>query len=192
MKEFISDFNRWASIFENESEYTDDQAIASIRHLVELGVLDVSELRAFLREKGADTIINQPHIKEILNLPEYKELQSHGLELVSSKTQLLNGTIVFGYPGYIPANQFAIGIFPGSKVIRRLTPKGIPLGVWSRHIGSMDIRIKELLAVQDDQLYRVAMRWILDHIDFEKINQNTKTPYFPVKNKTRKGYFGRD
>lgn len=192
MKEFISDFNRWAAIFENDSEYTDDQAIASIRHLVELGILKVSELRAFLREQGAATIRNQSYIKEILHLPEYKEIQSHGLELVSSKTQLLNGTIVFGYPGYAPADQFAIGIFPGTKIIRRLTPKGIPLGIWRRGVGSMDFQIKKLPNVQDDQFYRVAMRWILDHIDFEEINQYTKTPYFPVKNRTRKEYFSQD
>jgi hypothetical protein len=193
MKEYITGFNKWSKIFENESTDDINQKIEDLRNLVNLGMIDKHVLTSFLRKRGANTIIEQvPEIQTIVNSPEYAELQSHGLSLVSSRTQLLNGSIIFAYPGYTPTNQFAIGIFPGPKLVRRLTPKGIELGVWRRHIGSMDVQIKKFPAVQDDQFYRVAMRWILDHIDFEETNQRTGTPYFPVKNRTRKGYFGRD
>ena len=97
----------------------------------------------------------------------------------------MRGNVLFSFPGYRPHDKYAIGIYPGIKKIRRMTPKGIALGVWGRRIGSMDFLIKNLSFVPDDQFYRVAMRWILDHIDFED-------PQFSVKRNTRKGYFDQD
>ncbi len=186
MKNFVIGFKQWSKIFENESEEDVNQKIEDLRQLVDLGMIDQQEITSFLRKRGVPTIIqNVPAIQEIVNSPEYKELQEHGLELVSSKTQLLHGTILFGKPGYRPYDGYAIGIFPGVKIIRRMTPKGIDLGIWGRRIGSMDFRIKNIDFVPDDQFYRVAMRWILDHIDLED-------PQFSVKRKTRKGYFNHD
>lgn len=183
MKNFVVGFKQWSKIFENESEEDINQKIEDLRQLVDLGMIDQHEITAFLRKRGVPTIIqNVPAIQEIVNSPEYKELQEHGLELVSSKTQLLHGTILFGEPGYRPYDGYAIGIFPGVKIIRRMTPKGIDLGIWGRRIGSMDFRIKNIDFVPDDKFYKVAMRWILDHIDLDH-------PEFPVKRKTRKGYF---
>ena len=186
MKNFVAGFGKWSTVFENESEEDINQKIEDLRHLAELGMIDAQEVTAFLRKRGVPTIIeNVPEIQEIVNSPEYQELQERGLGLVSSKTQLFNGSILFGFPGYRPRDKYAIGLFPGPKVIRRVTPKGIDLGIRNRSVGSMDIRIKDLRAIPEDQFYRVAMRWILDHIDFDD-------PRFSVKRNTRKGYFDQD
>jgi hypothetical protein len=183
VKNFVAGFGRWSRVFENESEEDINQKIEDLRQLVNLGMIDKQEITAFLRKRGVPAIIeNVPEIQEIVNSPEYRELQEHGLELVSSKTQLLNGSILFGFPGYRPYDGYAIGLFPGPKLIRRMTPKGIDLGIWRRGIGSMDFRIKDLSNISDDRFYQVAMRWILDHIDLSD-------PGFSVKRKTRKGYF---
>ena len=182
MKNFIHTYRKWSSIYESE-EYDAQEQIDDLKNLVRLGLIDESELLALLRKKGRSEIIeNYPAIQEILNSPEYRELQEKGLTLVSSKTQLLNGSILFGRPGYRPKDRYAIGIFPGPMLIRRIMPKGIPLGVWGRRLGSMDFPIKELNFIPQHKFYGVAMRWILDHIDLEN-------PQFPVKTKTRKGYF---
>lgn len=184
MKNYIVHFKEWSRVFENESDDIDQQ-IADLRQLVDLGMIDPLELKAALRKKGHSAIIEYtPEYKEILNSPEYRELQERGLELVSSKTQLLNGSILFGRPGYRPKDGYAIGIFPGPMLIRRMMPKGIPLGVWGRRTGSMDFLIKKLNFIPQHKFYRVALRWILDHIDFDD-------PKFPVKSNTRKGYFDR-
>lgn len=186
MKNFVAGFGKWSKLFENESEEEINQKIEDLRQLVDLGMIDQAEITAFLRKRGVPSIIeNVPEIQEIVNSPEYQELQANGLELVSSKTQLLRGNIILGFPGYRPYDGYAIGIYQGVKKIRRMTPKGIPMGVRGRipyGIGSMDIQIKDLGFVPDDKFYRVSMRWILDHIDLED-------PEFRVKRKTRKGYF---
>jgi hypothetical protein len=186
VKNFVAGFGKWSTVFENESEEDINQKIEDLRHLAELGMIDAQEVTAFLRKRGVPTIIeNVPEIQEIVTSPEYQELQDHGLELVSSKTQLFNGSILFGFPGYRPHDGYGIGLFPGPQVIRRMTPKGIWTGVRGRTpygIGSMDIRIKDFRDIPSDQFYRVAMRWILDHIDLDD-------PHFSVKRKTRKGYF---
>lgn len=183
MKNFIAGFGKWSNLFENESEEDINQKIEDLRQLADLGMIDQTEITAFLRKRGVPTIIkNVPWIQEIVNSPEYRELQEHGLEIVSSRTQILRGNIIIGFPGYRPYDGYAIGIYPDVKKIRRMTPKGIDLGLWMRRIGSMDFLIKKLDFVPDDQFYRVAMRWILDHIDLED-------PEFSVKRKTRKGYF---
>jgi len=195
MKKFVNNFSKWSKLFESELPEDTDQMLADIKRLVELGIIDISELKVPIRKKDIQTLAAaNPWIKKILDSPEYKELQQHGLELVSSKTQLLNGSILFGYPGYIPSNQFAIGLYPGPKVIRRNCPKGINMGIWTRRdgIGSMDAVIKTFNFVEPHQFYQVGMRWILDHIDFKSINARSKTPYFPVKSRTRKGYFNQD
>ena len=195
MKKFVNNFSKWSKLFESELPEDTDQMLADIKRLVELGIIDISELKAALRKKDVPSIIAYtPGIREIIDSPEYKELQQNGLELVSSKTQLLNGSILFGYPGYIPSNQFAIGFFPGRNVIRRMYPKGIDMGVWRRkgELGAMDTPIKYFNFVEPHKFYQVGMRWILDHIDFKSIDTRSKTPYFPVKSRTRKGYFNQD
>jgi hypothetical protein len=189
VKNFVAGFGQWSKLFESESEEEVNQKIEDLRQLADLGMIDRQEITEFLRKRGVPTIMNSvPEIQEIVNSPEYQELQELGLGIVSSKTQLLRGNVIFGFAGYRPHDGYAIGIYPGVKKIRRMTPKGIPMGVRGRSpygIGSMDIQIKDLGFVSDDQFYRVAMRWILDHIDFED-------PRFSVKRNTRKGYFDQD
>ena len=186
MKRFVSDFKQWSRVFENRSEEDPNQELEHLSVLADLGFIDDAEVKKVLRTRGVPDIIKYTkYIQEIVNSPEYGELQGHGLEIVSSKTQLLNGSILFGRPGYRPHDSYAIGLFPGPKLIRRMMPKGIPLGVWRRKIGSMDFIIRKLHDIPESKFYRVAMRWILDHIDFND-------PEFSVKRRTRKGYFNQD
>jgi hypothetical protein len=186
MKRFVSDFKQWSRVFENRSEEDPNQELEHLSVLADLGFIDDVEVKKVLRTRGVPDIIKYTkYIQEIVDSPEYGELQEHGLELVSSKTQLLNGSIIFGRPGYRSHDSYAIGLFPGPKLIRRMTPKGISLGIRGRRIGSMDFRIKDLRDIPESQFYRVAMRWILDHIDFND-------PKFSVKSRTRKGYFNQD
>jgi hypothetical protein len=183
VKNFVAGFGQWSRVFENRSDEDISQKIEDLRNLADLGMIDQQEITDFLRQEGAPALIKySPEIQAIVNTPEYSELQSHGLELVSSRTQLLNGSIIFGFPGYRRHNGYAIGLFPFPKLIRRMTPKGIPLGVKNRRVGSLDFEIKRLGFVASNQFYQVAMRWILDHIDLSN-------PKFPVKQNTRKGYF---
>ena len=184
--DYVKSFRDWQRLFENESEEEVSQKLEDLRKLADLGMIDDQEFRETLRKEGASALIKyDTQLKEITQLPEYRELQEHGLDIVSSRTQLMNGSIIFGYPDYRRRDKYAIGLFPGIKLIRRMMPKGIPLGIRSRRYGSMDFEIKRLDFVPDDQFYRVAMRWILDHIDFND-------PTFPVRRNTRKGYFDQE
>ncbi len=186
MKNFVAGFKEWSRVFENESEEEITQKIEDLRQLADLGMVDQQEIRDFLKGKGSAALIkHDPEITAITQLPEYRELQEKGLDIVSSRTQLLNGSIIFAYPGYRRHDGYAIGLFPGIRLIRRMMPKGIPMGIRSRRYGSMDFEIKKLRFVPGDQFYRVAMRWILDHIDFDD-------PQFSVKRNTRKGYFDQE
>lgn len=184
MEEYIYRFNQWNKLNEAD-EYSIDQQIQDISDMIELGVLPKSELTKILRTLSVDNIVEtSPELNKIVNSPEYKALQENGLKIVSSRTQLLNGTVIIGFPDYNRGTSYAIGLFPGPKMIRRMMPKNIPLGVWRRPLGSMDFRIKQLRNLPSNEFYIAAMRWILDHIDLEN-------PEFPVKHRTRKGYFDR-
>lgn len=185
MQKFVPNFKEWQRLFENESTDDLDTRLEDMRRLADLGMIDKRELRNFLKREGAPALIKyDPALTEITRLPEYRELQERGLDIVSSRTQLMNGSIIFGRPGYRPYDGYAIGLFPDIQKIRRMKPKGIPLGVRARKYGSMDFTIKDL-SVDPENFYRVAMRWVLDHIDLDD-------PFFPVKNKTRKGYFDQE
>ena len=191
MNKYIPTFNKWNKIHESDDLSIDDM-LFDIRHLVEVGIIDASVLRDMLRKKGADELVlSIPVVQEILSSPEYAELQSHGLNLVSSKTQLLNGNLIFGYPGYSVRDQFAIGLYMDAQKVKRIAPKNIPLGIWRRRggLGRMDTRIKEFQNVPADQFYKVALRWVLDHIDFTKSSNQHDLPDFPVKKRTDRRYF---
>jgi hypothetical protein len=190
MKNFVNGFGTWCQL--NEAEDF-DQEIEDLKQLVSVGMIEPIEIRKVLsKRKVSDIIANDPNIQEIVNSPEYKRFQELGLELVGSHIQLLNGNIIIGYPGYSSKDQFALGFFKDGRVIKRMTPKGIPMGVWGRHIGSMDFRIKEFTNISKDSFYRVAMRWALDHIDFDMLDGTTETPYFPAKKRTSSRYFDQD
>jgi len=100
-----------------------------------------------------------------------KALFAKGLHMVSSPRQLMNGTVVFSLdPNYRVKDGWGIGFFPGPKVIRRMTPKGINVGIWSRRggLGSMNIEIKKFREVTSTaDFFNTAMLWASEKIDFE-------------------------
>ena len=98
-----------------------------------------------------------------------KALIAKGVYMVSSITQLGNGSLIFSVdPNYRRSDGWGIGFFPGPKIIRRMTPKGINIGVWSRTSGSMDILIKKFNDTGSDlEFYNTAMLWAAENIDFE-------------------------
>ena len=98
-----------------------------------------------------------------------KALIAKGVYMVSSITQLGNGSLIFSVdPNYRRSDGWGIGFFPGPKIIRRMTPKGINIGVWSRMAGSMDILIKKFKDTGSDlEFYNTAMLWAAENIDFE-------------------------
>ena len=105
-----------------------------------------------------------------LNTQGALDLAGQGLHLVSSPTQIANGTLVWSIdPNYRRANGWGIGFFPGIRAIRRMTPKQVDLGVRSS-AGSMDIVIKKWPYREHPtnlKFYDEAMQWAADNIDFE-------------------------
>lgn len=185
MKQYLTTFTKWTKL--NESTDIDvNQRIEDLRQLAELGIIGTAELRAELLKHTADVIkLGLPEVNQLLSTPEYQKLKELGLELVSSRTQLLNGTLIFGQPGYSRKDQFAIGLFK-NKAIKRMTPKGVPRGIWMRKIGEMDMPIKSFTQVPDQDFYQIALDWIINYIDFDKLDSRSHTPYYPVKTRTPK------
>jgi len=162
------------SKFVNESYEFDE-----LDRMRELGLVDPTEYdaqkRAVRREKymqgGAENLLD---IKAALETSGAKRLMEMGLHMVSSRTQLLNGNILFSLdPNYTSSTGWAVGFFAGSKLIRRMMPKGIDLGVWGRKIGSMDFKIKRFSTIESDlEFFDVAMNWAADNIDFDHARRN--------------------
>ena len=168
---------------------------AKINRLVELGLVDDAGYRNEFKKivdsyrklvKGLELNYQQHEDIEILkNLNQLsgmntliglesdgaKALFAKGLHMVSSPTQLMNGTIVFSLdPNYRSKDGWGIGFFPGPKVIRRMTPKGINIGIWSRRggMGSMNIEIKKFRDTGSAaNFFNQAMLWAAEKIDFE-------------------------
>jgi len=168
---------------------------AKINRLVELGLVDDAGYRDEFKKivdsyrklvKGLDLNYQQHEDIEILkNLNQLsgintltglesdgaKALFAKGLHMVSSPTQLMNGTIVFSLdPAYRSKDGWGIGFFPGPKVIRRMTPKGINIGIWNRAggMGSMNIEIKKFRDTGSAaNFFNQAMLWAAEKIDFE-------------------------
>jgi hypothetical protein len=110
---------------------------------------------------------------QALSSPGATALASKGLHLVSSPTQLVNGTLVWSLdPNYRRSDGWGIGFFPDTKSIKRMTPKGINLGVRWGAPGSMDIVIKKWPwknPMSTPEFYNEAMLWAADNIDFEDV-----------------------
>jgi hypothetical protein len=155
-------------------------------------------MAAAYKDKGEYEGVAIPDIREILNSPEAQMLTDKGLVLVSSKTQLAKGTLIWAKPGYTRHASWGLGFYPSLGKIRRMAPKNIELGLYShRHrIGSMDITIKDIpKSVYSSPLefYKIAMKWAAEHIDWEQLEQaealgDSEWRYF-VKRKTRRNYF---
>ena len=123
---------------------------------------DLDLLKSLGAKAGQDSLMG-------LDSPGARALLAKGLHLVSSPTQLANGSLIFSVdPDYRRRDGWGIGFFPGPKVIRRMTPKQINIGVWSRSYGSMDIAIKHFRDTSTNiDFYNKAMLWAADNIDFE-------------------------
>jgi len=123
---------------------------------------DLDLLKSLGEKAGQDSLMG-------LSLAGGKALATKGLHLVSSPTQLANGSLIFSVdPNYRRSDGWGIGFFPGPKVIRRMTPTQINLGVWSRTLGSMDIAIKHFRDTTSNlDFYNKAMLWAADNIDFD-------------------------
>lgn len=193
--------------FLNEDESPEDQ-LTKLARLRDLGMIEPDQYRsdskgirreamlaATSRGEHAGTAL--PEIKDVLESPEAQLLRDRGLEVVSSPTQLLNGNLVWAKPGYTRAKGWGLGFFPGPSKIRRMTPKGINLGVWGRRIGSMDVEMKNIPTsayTNETEFYRVAMKWAAQHVDWDQLEaaDSTGDPEvwrYYVKGKTKQGYF---
>jgi hypothetical protein len=193
MKQFVLTYSSWNRINEGDGENL-DKVTADLTRLAQLGLISQSELkdelRSIKREMRATNVIEEdPIYKIVLQSPEYQEFKELGLQVVSSRTQIKNGTLVIGQPGYSSRNQFALGFYSGTRVLKRLTPNGLDMDIRWRRVGSMDFRIKDFsnkLApnTSDAEFYLTAMRWALDNIDFEATSRYSNTPHFPVKGRS--------
>jgi hypothetical protein len=192
--------------FLNEDESSEEQ-LAKLARLKDLGLLDTDQYRQDSKNIRKDAMLAAkdrgeyagtalPEIREVLDSPEAQLLKAKGLEVVSSPTQLLNGTLVWAKPGYRRSDGWGIGFFPGPSKIRRMTPKGINIGVWGRRIGSMDVEMKAIpksAYANEAEFYRVAMKWAAEHIDWEQLEmaerKSREAWRYYVKGKTKQGYF---
>ena len=185
----------------------ESEDLENLTRLRDLGLIDQAKYKRDSRElalsamsaaidRGDSPTSVIPTIKATLESPEADLLRARGLEVVSSKNQLLNGTLIWSRPGYERATGWGLGFFPDVRLIRRMTPKGIKLN-WVRPLGSMDILIKDFSRQNiptDLEFYKIAMKWANDHIDWERLEAEyaTEDPSvwrYYVKNKTKSGYF---
>lgn len=158
-------------IKENKSERLGD-----LRKMRDLGIISPEEHDYEARGLKKEIQIASPEYKseldknrEVLETPGAKKLLAMGLHLVSSKAQLAHGTFVFSMdPKYTAFDGWGIGFFGKVRTIRRMTPKGVNIGVWRRDKGSMDIIIKKFPTTMSEiEFYDQAMSWAADNIDFE-------------------------
>lgn len=197
------------STFINEEE-SPEEKLAKLARLKDLGLLDPDQYNADSKGIKRDAMLaatargehagtGLPEIKEVLESPEAQMLRDRGLEVVSSTTQLLNGTLVWAKPGYARPKGWGLGFFPGPSVIRRMTPKGIKI-VWGRSLGSMDIVMKTIPRTaysNDTEFYRVAMKWAAEHINWDQLEKAHETGdpevwRYYVKGKTKRDYFNNE
>ena len=168
-----------------------NSTLTELNYYVSIGILRDSEFRKQLSQLTKELfnyhrgIVSSPsrYMEDLIKLGDTsglavltalgsegtKALIANGLYLVSSITQLGNGSLIFSVdPNYRRSDGWGIGFFPGPKIIRRMTPKGINIGVWSRTSGSMDILIKKFKDTGSDlEFYNTAMLWAAENIDFE-------------------------
>lgn len=118
-----------------------------------------------------------------------KALAEKGLLLVSSPIQIANGNLIWSVdPNYRSHDGWGIGFFPGPRIIRRMTPKKIKIGVWGRFTGSMDIRIKKFSDTGSDlDFFNTAMKWAAENIDFDQVKRNPEQTVWKYYTKRRSG-----
>jgi hypothetical protein len=168
-----------------------------LKQLLNTGLISRQEYSAGMRQVGREEYLNAEdgidaeEIKQILNTDGAKKLMAAGLHHVSSKTQLMNGNIVFSLdPEYHSAEGWGIGFFSGIRSVRRMTPKKVKNLVWRRGEGSMDIVMRQFSSKTTDlEFFDNAMAWAADHIDFniepDKLNDPRAWKYYVNKRSSR-------
>jgi len=189
-----------------------NSTLAELTYFVSIGILRDSEVKKQITQLTKELfnyhrgIVSSPskYMEDLIKLGDTtglavltalrsegtKALIANGLYLVSSFTQLANGSLIFSLDqNYRRSDGWGIGFFPGPRIIRRMTPKGINIGVWSRTYGSMDILIKKFKGIDSDlEFYNTAMLWAADNIDFEHAKlypENQVWKYYKKKKETR-------
>jgi len=189
-----------------------NSTLTELNYYVSIGILRDSEVRKQISQLTKELfnyhrgIVSSPsrYMEDLIKLGDTtglavltalgsegtKALIANGLYLVSSFTQLANGSLIFSLDqNYRRSDGWGIGFFPGPRIIRRMTPKGINIGVWSRTYGSMDILIKKFKdAGSDLEFYNTAMLWAAENIDFEHAKlypENQVWKYYKKKKETR-------
>lgn len=155
-----------------------------LKQLLSTGLISRQEYSAGMRRAGREEYlnsedgINSAEINQILNTDGAKKLIAAGLHHVSSKTQLMNGNVVFSLdPDYHSAMGWGIGFFSGIRAVRRMTPKKVKGLVWRRDEGSMDIVIRQFSSETADlEFFDNAMAWAADHIDFNITQDRLDNP----------------
>jgi hypothetical protein len=179
--------------FINESAEDAKSEREALDYLLSVGLISKEQHR---KDLAVSSRIHNPPATDRLspaamtavNSPEAKALLDAGLYLVSSNIRNVRGNLVYGPASYDRAEDYALGFFPQIRKVRRMTPKA-PLrdrygGLW-RSNPPQDDTIKEFtMARSDDEFYKIAMRWVLDHVDLDY-----ERTHFPVKKKTARGYF---
>jgi hypothetical protein len=107
-----------------------------------------------------------------LSSPGAQALKEKGLYMVSTLRQLSNGNLIWSLDqNYQRHDGWAIGFFPVVRKVRRMTPKGIDIGVysqWRQRTGGMDVIMKEYAwDMPIDSFFNTAMFWAAENVDFE-------------------------
>ena len=180
------------SQFINESDEDFKAEQEALDYLLSVGLISKEQHR---KDSAMSSRIHNPPSTSMLspaaitavNSPEAKALLDAGLYLVSSNIRKSRGNLVYGPAHYDRIKDYALGFFPEIRKVRRMTPKApyrSPYG-WVSSNPPQDETIKIFtMAKSDDDFYKIAMRWVLDHVDLDYENKN-----FPVKKKTARGYF---
>lgn len=164
--------------FQQFIKENDSNRLGDLDKMRDLGIISPEEHEHERRAIKKELNVSSPQYKSelekfnaVLQSEGAKKLLAKGLHLVSSKAQLAHGTLVFSMdPKYTAYDGWGIGFFGGAKTIKRMTPKGINVGVWRRDKGSMDIAIKSFPGEMTDlEFYDRSMNWAADNIDFEEV-----------------------
>lgn len=128
-----------------------------------------------------------------------RALAAKGLHLVSSPTQIANGTLVWSIdPNYRSANGWGLGFFPRVRMVRRMTPKQVNLGVRWGLPGAMDVKIKQWKWSDHSSaldFYDKAMQWAAENIDFEDVKLKPEPDawkYYTKRTTGGKGQFNQE
>jgi hypothetical protein len=161
---------------------SDSEFIDLLKDALEAGILSRSEYISHIRKLGNPELLSvaSRDVIAALESPEAKRIFDAGLTLVSSVNQMLRGNIAFGRPDFAIQKDCSIVLFPEPRYIRRY-PASRRFNQWQT-----DWRPQVLMKLDRDgstvDFYRLAMRWIADHLDLNsecfKSKKRTSATYF--------------